>query len=47
MSSRAPESVPAGIARLGFTDPRRANALLDDPVLGDIAGTRDRIDAGG
>ncbi len=47
MSSRPPESVPAGIARLGFTDPRRANALLDDPALGGIAGTPDRIDAGG
>ncbi|MBM6399353.1 bifunctional [glutamine synthetase] adenylyltransferase/[glutamine synthetase]-adenylyl-L-tyrosine phosphorylase [Phycicoccus sonneratiae] len=47
MSSRAPESVPAGIARLGFTDPRRANDLLDDPALGGIAGSPDRIDAGG
>ncbi|NHA67748.1 bifunctional [glutamine synthetase] adenylyltransferase/[glutamine synthetase]-adenylyl-L-tyrosine phosphorylase [Phycicoccus flavus] len=47
MSSRAPESVPAGVARLGFTDPARANALLDDPALDGLAGTPDRIDAGG
>ncbi|PKW28276.1 bifunctional [glutamine synthetase] adenylyltransferase/[glutamine synthetase]-adenylyl-L-tyrosine phosphorylase [Phycicoccus duodecadis] len=47
MSSRPPESVPAGVARLGFDDPGRANALLDDPALDGIAGTPDRIDAGG
>ncbi len=47
MSSRAPESVPAGVARLGFDDPGRANALLDDPALEGIAGSPDRIDAGG
>ena len=47
MSSRAPESVPAGVARLGFDDPRRAATLLDDPALEGIAGSPDRIDAGG
>ena len=47
MSSRSPESVPAGTARLGFSDPRRANALLDDPALDGLAGTPDRIDRGG
>ncbi|QKE85012.1 bifunctional [glutamine synthetase] adenylyltransferase/[glutamine synthetase]-adenylyl-L-tyrosine phosphorylase [Arthrobacter sp. NEB 688] len=47
MSSRAPESVPAGIARLGFADPRRANALLDDPAVADLAGDPDRIESGG
>ncbi len=39
--------MPAGTARLGFSDPRRANALLDDPALDGIAGTPDRIDRGG
>ncbi|MGG5260968.1 bifunctional [glutamine synthetase] adenylyltransferase/[glutamine synthetase]-adenylyl-L-tyrosine phosphorylase [Phycicoccus avicenniae] len=47
MSSRTPESVPTGVARLGFDDPRRAAVLLDDPALDGIAGTPDRIDAGG
>ena len=47
MSSRAPESVPAGIARLGFADPRRAAGLLDDPVLEGLAGDPHRIEAGG
>ncbi len=47
MSSRPPESIPAGVARLGFSDPRRAQALLDDPAIADIAGTADRIDEGG
>ncbi|MBM6403667.1 bifunctional [glutamine synthetase] adenylyltransferase/[glutamine synthetase]-adenylyl-L-tyrosine phosphorylase [Phycicoccus sp. CSK15P-2] len=47
MSSRAPESVPAGVARLGFTDPARARTLLDDPALDGIAGSPDRIDEGG
>jgi glutamate-ammonia-ligase adenylyltransferase len=47
MSSRAPGSVPAAIARLGFADPRRATTLLDDPALVDVAGTPDRIDEDG
>ncbi len=47
MSSRAPESVPAGIARLGFADPRRANTLLDDPAVAELAGDPDRIESGG
>ncbi|GGL25736.1 bifunctional [glutamine synthetase] adenylyltransferase/[glutamine synthetase]-adenylyl-L-tyrosine phosphorylase [Phycicoccus endophyticus] len=47
MSSRAPESLPAGIARLGFADARRARALLDDPALEGLAGDPDRIEAGG
>ncbi|MGB7820463.1 MAG: bifunctional [glutamine synthetase] adenylyltransferase/[glutamine synthetase]-adenylyl-L-tyrosine phosphorylase [Ornithinibacter sp.] len=47
MSSRPPESIPAGVARLGFSDPRRAQVLLDDPAIADIAGTADRIDEGG
>jgi glutamate-ammonia-ligase adenylyltransferase len=47
VSSRAPGSVPAAIARLGFADPRRATALLDDPALVDVAGTPDRIDEDG
>jgi glutamate-ammonia-ligase adenylyltransferase len=47
MSARAPGSVPAAIARLGFADPRRAMTLLDDPELVEVAGTPDAIDAGG
>lgn len=47
MSSRTPESVPAGVARLGFDDPRRANTLLDDPVLVGVAGDPTRIEPGG
>jgi glutamate-ammonia-ligase adenylyltransferase len=47
MSSRAPASVPASIARLGFADPRRAVTLLGDPALADVAGTPDQIDVNG
>ncbi len=47
VSSRAPSSVPASIARLGFDDPKRATTLLDDPALAEIAGAPDRIDEGG
>ncbi|HET7761240.1 MAG TPA: bifunctional [glutamine synthetase] adenylyltransferase/[glutamine synthetase]-adenylyl-L-tyrosine phosphorylase [Phycicoccus sp.] len=47
MSSRAPGSVPAAIARLGFADPQRALRLLDDPALAEVAGSPDTIDEGG
>ncbi len=47
MSPRAPESLPAAVARMGFSNPRRAQALLDDPAIADIAGSVDRIDEGG
>ena len=47
MSPRAPASVPAAIARLGFGDPTRAKVLLTDPAIADIAGTPGRIDEDG
>ncbi|MEO7421305.1 MAG: bifunctional [glutamine synthetase] adenylyltransferase/[glutamine synthetase]-adenylyl-L-tyrosine phosphorylase [Ornithinibacter sp.] len=47
MSSRPPESITAAVARMGFSDPRRAQALLDDPAIAEIAGSVDRIDEGG
>ncbi len=47
MSSRGPGSVPAAIARLGFDDPSRAFALLQDPSVADLIRSREHIEEHG
>ncbi|WP_392545364.1 bifunctional [glutamine synthetase] adenylyltransferase/[glutamine synthetase]-adenylyl-L-tyrosine phosphorylase [Oryzobacter telluris] len=47
MSSRGPGSVPAAIARLGFDDPSRAHALLQDPAVADLIRSREHIEEHG
>ncbi|MEO5609212.1 MAG: bifunctional [glutamine synthetase] adenylyltransferase/[glutamine synthetase]-adenylyl-L-tyrosine phosphorylase [Ornithinibacter sp.] len=47
VSSRAPESIAVAMARLGFSDPRRALTLLEDPAITEIAGSPNRIEEGG
>ncbi len=47
MSSRAPGSLPAAIARLGFADAGRAHVLLDDPAVAGLVRSRDHIEPDG
>jgi glutamate-ammonia-ligase adenylyltransferase len=47
MSSRAPGSIPAAIARLGFAEPGRAHALLDDPAVAGLVRSREHIEPDG
>ena len=47
MSKRAPGSIPAAIARLGFAEPARAVSLLDDPALAGLIRSRDHIEDDG
>ncbi|MFQ6173375.1 bifunctional [glutamine synthetase] adenylyltransferase/[glutamine synthetase]-adenylyl-L-tyrosine phosphorylase [Oryzobacter sp. R7] len=47
MSSRGPGSVPAAIARLGFDDPSRAHALLQDPAVAGLVHSREHIEEHG
>ena len=47
VSSRAPESIAVAMARLGFSDPRRALTLLEDPAITEIAGSPHRIEEEG
>jgi glutamate-ammonia-ligase adenylyltransferase len=47
VSSRAPGSVPAAIARLGFAEPARAVSLLDDPALAGLIRSREHIEDDG
>ena len=47
MSARGPGSVPVAMARLGFADPARAKALMDDPALADLIHSREHIEEEG
>ena len=47
MSNPRPESVTTGLARLGFDDPRRALALLDDAALHSVIDNRESIETDG
>ena len=47
MSSRAPGSLPAAIARLGFADAGRAHVLLDNPAVAGLVRSRDHIEPDG
>ncbi len=47
MSSRGPGSIPVAIARLGFDDPARAHALLQDPAVAGLIRSREHIEEHG
>jgi [glutamine synthetase] adenylyltransferase / [glutamine synthetase]-adenylyl-L-tyrosine phosphorylase len=47
VSSRGPSSIPVAIARLGFDDPARAFALLQDPAVADLIRSREHIEEHG
>jgi [glutamine synthetase] adenylyltransferase / [glutamine synthetase]-adenylyl-L-tyrosine phosphorylase len=47
VSGRGPGSIPVAIARLGFADPARAKALLDDPAIAGLIRSRDHIESDG
>ena len=47
MSARGPGSIPVAIARLGFDDPARAYALLQDPAVAGLIHSREHIEEHG
>lgn len=47
MGARGPGSIPVAIARLGFDDPARAHALLQDPAVAGLIHSRDHIEPQG
>ena len=47
MNARGPGSIPAAIARLGFDDPARAHALLEEPAVAGLIRSREHIEERG